>query len=241
MGLESKHKEQLSAEEKAVRVIRQYENGLFQGTRKKWGKEVMENGQQQGWLLCGPLSISSSRALNWELGIPLLPYGNPSKQEHLQISDLQIRDAPNEPPTDHTFLSYYDGKGGVLHIDPVFDLLWGDKQGKTHQDNLTGASHIKQFSVTEYPDALREDYHYVPYVVGSPLYNEMREYYKYTGYHYSQEFYKKLREAQHDDRITHETNFSYLEETVPLTRLGPELADIIREVIPGWNGIKTQR
>jgi len=245
MSPEFRSVERLSPREsQIVSVVRQYEVPLLRKAWQRWGEQVFSDGSQRGWFVCGPTGRSATRILNWKTNIPLSPDADIYTQEHIRISKPHLYYDPKtgEPPVDHEFVSYFDGKGSVLHIDPVYDLLWGDKQGLKGADELRGAIHVAKFRVGEYKQALHDIYHLVPEEENPELLAQIVE----------QGVFPMRSDIEAKDRylviytddLTHSVEFMgssgnvYETDVGGYSRYGPPLGDFIREIIPEWSGLK---
>ncbi len=232
MSPEPLAKERLGQHELSVkRVIRQYEQPLLNGLWNTWGDKMLPNGQKRRWFVCNPGDIALSRIVNWITSVPIIADGDRYNQEHLSISPDYFCSPPGstvQERADHTFLSYFNGKGDVIHIDPTWQLTWGKKKNLTGSDNLQDAIIVRKIPVSDYERVLREEYYLTQF---DPTREEERAFLAYhqTSYDVASAYRKYL--AQHTDSIT---------EQLPdrTNRYGQTLVEFIRTFIPEWTGIK---
>lgn len=231
MSPEFRPPEPLSPREREViQAVRKYEVPFLRKGWERWSEQTFPDGRKRGWLLCGPMTVGITRAVNYEIGIPILSNADPFTVEHIRFSPelLHYNEKEAQAPVDHVLASYFDGKGSVLHIDPVYDLLWGVKRDLKPTDNLRNAMHIAKYRVEEYDEILRNVYHLSSFVAA----NEFAIYKLYV-----------LHRHYHDNRITHSTMYvgpsgEELSIVDKYQRYGPPLGEFIREVIPGWTAIR---
>ena len=232
MSPEPLTKERLGLHELRVKqLVTQYEQPLLSGLWKTWGDKNLPNGQKRGWFVCNPGDIILSRIINWKTGIPIVADGDRYNEEHLSISPDFFCFPPGstvKERADHTFLSYFNGKGDVIHIDPTWQLTWGDRKHLVGSDNLHGTIIIRKISVSDYERVLREEYYLNPFDPTLEQEKEFLEYYQ-TSYNTTSAYVNYL--SQHTDAITEQP-------TDRTNRYGQALTEFICTLIPEWTGIR---
>ncbi|MGI8420479.1 MAG: hypothetical protein ACR2LN_07625 [Candidatus Levyibacteriota bacterium] len=242
MSPEARHKEIVGLHERhLLQVVTKHEVPLLQGLWDRWGDQILPNGQKRGWLLCGPGTIAQSRIINWETGIPIFKDGNPYTQEYLQLGETYLyypEDGNMPDGVEHTVVSYFNGQGQVIIIDPTGPLLWGESE-LIGANDLQGAISIQKFPVSKFEKALRDNYHLQPL---DPADEKVKKAYNKYGYQPpDQTRLADWKSAFNDNRITGPFPFrgdSGQEIIGDTGRYGVTLATFIRTIIPDWAGIR---
>jgi hypothetical protein len=207
-------------------------------------------------------AITMSRAVNFKSHIAILENADPFTVPHLRIPsyfyDPLAPDGGIEDAVDHAVLQAFNGQGQVLHADITGPLLHGTKKGLTGNDNLQGAISLARFDVSDYSDALQEQFHLYPLVYSHP--RVMATYRAHNLFPYNSDpvtiqplvecHQKELIDweaAKHDDRIT--GPFPFISDTGDEVgdqngdgRFGTPLGEFVQQVIYEqegalWTGI----